>query len=52
MRQIEVDGPFFALSDQVGSQAWGNEFYRLAKGVRGPADPETGWESDLFAGLA
>ena len=30
--QITTDGPFFALSNNVGSQAWGVEFYRIAKG--------------------
>lgn len=50
--QIAVDGPFFALSNHIGMQAWGQEFYRLASGVAGPVDPETGWESDLFAGVA
>lgn len=49
--QIAVDGPFFQLSDRIGAQMWGLEFYRLAKGRRGPVDPETGWETDLFAGL-
>ncbi len=49
--QIALDGPFFALSDQLGPQVWGLEHYRLVKGVPGPVDPETGWESDLFAGL-
>jgi N-acetyl-1-D-myo-inositol-2-amino-2-deoxy-alpha-D-glucopyranoside deacetylase len=50
--QIAVDGPFFALSNQIGLEAWGQEFYRLATGAGGPVDAETGWESDLFAGLA
>ncbi|MDO9380604.1 MAG: N-acetyl-1-D-myo-inositol-2-amino-2-deoxy-alpha-D-glucopyranoside deacetylase [Nocardioidaceae bacterium] len=49
--QISVDGPFFALSNNIGSKAWGREFYRLAKGVKGPVDPDTGFETDLFAGL-
>jgi len=49
--QITVDGPFFALSNNLGNQVWGNEFYRLAAGVAGPGDPETGLESDLFSGL-
>jgi len=49
--QIAVDGPFFALSNNLGNQVWGSEFYRLAKGVPGPTDPATGLESDLFAGL-
>jgi N-acetyl-1-D-myo-inositol-2-amino-2-deoxy-alpha-D-glucopyranoside deacetylase len=48
--QIAVDGPFFALSNNVGNQVWGVEFYRIAKGTKGPVDAR-GWESDLFAGL-
>ena len=32
--QIEVDGPFFALSNHVGNEVWGFESYRLAKGTR------------------
>ena len=48
--QITVDGPFFALSNNVGSQAWGTEFFRIAKGRPGPAGPDE-FETDLFAGL-
>ncbi|HEU4512447.1 MAG TPA: N-acetyl-1-D-myo-inositol-2-amino-2-deoxy-alpha-D-glucopyranoside deacetylase [Nocardioidaceae bacterium] len=48
--QITVDGPFFALSDNVGNEVWGTEFFRLAKGARGPVN-EDGLETDLFAGL-
>jgi N-acetyl-1-D-myo-inositol-2-amino-2-deoxy-alpha-D-glucopyranoside deacetylase len=48
--QITVDGPFFALSNNLGNQIWGTEFYRLAKGVQGPTN-EDGLETDLFAGL-
>jgi N-acetyl-1-D-myo-inositol-2-amino-2-deoxy-alpha-D-glucopyranoside deacetylase len=48
--QIAIDGPFFALSNNVGSTAWGVEFYRIAKGTRGPVG-EDGLETDLFAGL-
>jgi N-acetyl-1-D-myo-inositol-2-amino-2-deoxy-alpha-D-glucopyranoside deacetylase len=48
--QITVDGPFFALSNNLGDQVWGTEFYRLAKGVQGPTG-EDGLETDLFAGL-
>ena len=48
--QITIDGPFFALSNNVGNRAWGIEFYRIAKGARGPLDDE-GLETDLFAGL-
>lgn len=50
--QITTDGPFFALSNNTGSQAFGNEQFRLVKGQPGPVDPETGWETDLFAGIA
>jgi N-acetyl-1-D-myo-inositol-2-amino-2-deoxy-alpha-D-glucopyranoside deacetylase len=47
--QITVDGPFFALSNNLGNTIWAEEFYRLAKGraVPGP----DGFETDLFAGV-
>jgi N-acetyl-1-D-myo-inositol-2-amino-2-deoxy-alpha-D-glucopyranoside deacetylase len=48
--QIEADGPFFAMSDLLGDEAWGFEFFRLAKGTQGPVG-ESGLEEDLFAGL-
>ena len=48
--QITTDGPFFALSNNQGSVVWGTEFYRIAKGERGPVG-EDGLETDLFAGL-
>ena len=48
--QITTDGPFFALSNNLGQAAWGFEEYRLAKGNQGPVD-DRGWENDLFAGL-
>jgi N-acetyl-1-D-myo-inositol-2-amino-2-deoxy-alpha-D-glucopyranoside deacetylase len=48
--QIALDGPFFALSNNLGTQVWGTEHYRLAKGVRGPVGAD-GFEDDLFAGL-
>jgi N-acetyl-1-D-myo-inositol-2-amino-2-deoxy-alpha-D-glucopyranoside deacetylase len=48
--QIQTDGPFFALSNNVGSTAWGIEYYRIAKGRLGPVG-EDGLETDLFAGL-
>jgi len=48
--QITVDGPFFALSNNLGNRVWGTEFYRLAKGRQGPTDDQ-GLETDLFAGL-
>ena len=48
--QISTDGPFFALSNNLGAVAWGVEFFRIAKGQRGDLD-ENGRETDLFAGL-
>jgi len=48
--QIAVDGPFFALSNNLGNMVWGFEYYRLAKGVPGPVG-DNGLENDLFAGL-
>ncbi len=48
--QITVDGPFFALSNNIGNEVWGTEFFRLAKGVKGPVNDD-GLETDLFAGL-
>jgi N-acetyl-1-D-myo-inositol-2-amino-2-deoxy-alpha-D-glucopyranoside deacetylase len=51
--QMTVDGPFFALSNNLGQEVLGTEYYRLVRGPRGPAGPGTpGWEDDLFAGLA
>ena len=49
--QIAVDGPFFAMSNNLGDEVWGIEHYRLVKGMPGPRDEHTGFESDLFAGL-
>ncbi|WP_051940003.1 N-acetyl-1-D-myo-inositol-2-amino-2-deoxy-alpha-D-glucopyranoside deacetylase [Phaeacidiphilus oryzae] len=49
--QIAVDGPFFALSNHLGQPMPAVEYYRLVEGAPGKADPETGWESDLFAGV-
>ncbi|MEI9907706.1 MAG: N-acetyl-1-D-myo-inositol-2-amino-2-deoxy-alpha-D-glucopyranoside deacetylase [Actinomycetota bacterium] len=49
--QISVDGPFFALSDNLGLQIWGREFYTLVKGsTSGPLDSD-GREIDIFAGI-
>jgi N-acetyl-1-D-myo-inositol-2-amino-2-deoxy-alpha-D-glucopyranoside deacetylase len=49
--QITVDGPFFALSNNLGLEVLGIEYYRLVRGRRGPGTGERGWEDDLFAGL-
>jgi N-acetyl-1-D-myo-inositol-2-amino-2-deoxy-alpha-D-glucopyranoside deacetylase len=48
--QITTDGPFFALSNNMGNRAWATEFYRIAKGAPGETG-EDGLETDLFAGL-
>ena len=47
--QIATDGPFFALADGVGQNAFGVEYYQLVQGEAAPA--EDGYETDLFAGL-
>jgi N-acetyl-1-D-myo-inositol-2-amino-2-deoxy-alpha-D-glucopyranoside deacetylase len=49
--QIEVDGPFFALSNNLGLQVWGNEYYTRVKGDAAAPFDSHGYESDLFAGL-
>ncbi|CAB4585935.1 unannotated protein [freshwater metagenome] len=49
--QISLDGPFFALSNNLGQQIWGQEFYTLVKGTKtGPFDAD-GRETNLFAGV-
>lgn len=48
--QITVDGPFFALSNNLGNEVWSAEHFRLAVGERGPVGDD-GLEHDLFAGL-
>lgn len=45
--QIAVDGPFFALSNDLGQPLFGTEHYRLAEGQ---APEGTPWD-DLFAGV-
>jgi len=49
--QISVDGPFFALSNNLGLQIWGDEYYTLVKGKKsGPFDA-LGRETDLTSGI-
>ncbi|MDT0276796.1 N-acetyl-1-D-myo-inositol-2-amino-2-deoxy-alpha-D-glucopyranoside deacetylase [Blastococcus goldschmidtiae] len=48
--QILVDGPFFALSNNLGLELAAVEHYRLVRGERGPGSGPHGWEDDLFAG--
>ncbi|MDQ1696847.1 MAG: N-acetyl-D-myo-inositol-2-amino-2-deoxy-alpha-D-glucopyranoside deacetylase [Frankiaceae bacterium] len=46
--QIQVDGPFFALSNDIGQRAFGLEHYRM---VRGTPPPAGAIEEDVFAGM-
>jgi N-acetyl-1-D-myo-inositol-2-amino-2-deoxy-alpha-D-glucopyranoside deacetylase len=51
LTQISLDGPFFALSNNLGLQVWGHEYYTLVRGEKtGPFD-EAGREIDIFAGV-
>jgi N-acetyl-1-D-myo-inositol-2-amino-2-deoxy-alpha-D-glucopyranoside deacetylase len=50
--QITVDGPFFALSNNLGQEIWGIECYRLVKGQVGATDGPDARETDLFSGVA
>ena len=49
--QIALDGPFFALSNNVGSKIWGDEYYTLVRGEKSPPFDEHGRESDLTSGI-
>lgn len=50
--QISTKEGFFALSNNLGSQVMGTEYYRLVAGeIAGPFD-EIGREQDLFNGIA
>ncbi|HPE11267.1 MAG: N-acetyl-1-D-myo-inositol-2-amino-2-deoxy-alpha-D-glucopyranoside deacetylase [Actinobacteria bacterium] len=50
--QVQTDGGFFALSNNLGSKAMGVEHFRIAAGaVAGPFD-EQGRETDLFNGVS
>lgn len=46
--QIAVDGPFFALSNDLGQPLFTTEYYQLVRGR--PGAPEDEREHDLFAG--
>ena len=48
--QVSVEGGFFALADNVGSEAFGTEYFRLAQGTLA-LDEGADRESDLFAGI-
>ena len=47
--QIAVDGPFFALSNNLGLSVWGDEYYTIVKGEKAAPFDENGRELDLFA---
>jgi N-acetyl-1-D-myo-inositol-2-amino-2-deoxy-alpha-D-glucopyranoside deacetylase len=49
--QISIDGPFFALSNNLGQKTWGTEYYRLVAGTSGGPVDLNGRETDLFGGL-
>ena len=48
--QVSVDGGFFALSNNLGSQIFGTEYFRLAEGELG--ELIDGREQDLFSGIS
>ncbi|WP_326699649.1 N-acetyl-1-D-myo-inositol-2-amino-2-deoxy-alpha-D-glucopyranoside deacetylase [Streptomyces sp. NBC_01754] len=47
--QIAVDGPFFALSNDLGQPVFTTEYYELVRGAAGGDDGAK--EHDLFAGV-
>ncbi|MER7533155.1 N-acetyl-1-D-myo-inositol-2-amino-2-deoxy-alpha-D-glucopyranoside deacetylase [Streptomyces sp. NPDC097704] len=47
--QVAVDGPFFALSNDLGQPIFTTEYYELVHGTSGA--PEGERETDLFAGV-
>ena len=49
--QISVDGPFFALSNNLGLSVWGDEYYTLVKGEKSAPFDANGRELDIFAGI-
>lgn len=49
--QISLDGPFFALSNNLGLQIWGDEYYTLVKGSKSAPFDAFGRETDLASGI-
>ena len=49
--QIALDGPFFALSNNLGMQIWGDEYYTLVKGNKSAPFDSNGRETDLTSGV-
>ena len=50
--QIALDGPFFALSNNLGLAIWGHEYYTLVRGEKSAPFDSDGRESDLTSGIA
>ena len=50
--QISLDGPFFALSNNLGLQIWGDEYYTLVKGTKREPFDSHGRETDLTSGIS
>jgi N-acetyl-1-D-myo-inositol-2-amino-2-deoxy-alpha-D-glucopyranoside deacetylase len=50
--QISVEGPFFALSNNLGLQVWGHEYYTLVKGEKSSELDSLARENDLFSGIS
>jgi N-acetyl-1-D-myo-inositol-2-amino-2-deoxy-alpha-D-glucopyranoside deacetylase len=49
--QITVDGPFFALSNNLGNEVWSREAYQLVRSTAGGRPSSDDPETDLFAGV-
>jgi N-acetyl-1-D-myo-inositol-2-amino-2-deoxy-alpha-D-glucopyranoside deacetylase len=49
--QISVDGPFFALSNNIGHEVLGTEYFRLVRGEAAGERDADARETDLFAGV-
>ena len=49
--QITVDGPFFALSNNLGVKVFADEYYILVKGSKSAPFNDANYEIDLFAGV-
>lgn len=52
LTQISTEDGFFALSNNLGSQVMGTEYYRLVAGVPTAPFDELGRETCLFSGIA
>lgn len=49
--QVQTDGGFFALSNNLGTKAMGVEHFRIAQGDLAPPFGPDGRETDLFNGI-